>query len=602
MKRLTALLLAALFLVMPLAGCTSDKEEDAKTKIEEEDKGAIIQTFLTSTPSSIDPSAIYGSSETIKLMGLLYEGLTTIDENGKMQKALAKEWEYEIDERDDYMKLEIKLNSSRWSDGIIVDADDFIFAWTRLLKPENKNENAALLYPILNAKKAKEGLVSINDVGLTAVKDNVIEIIFEKEYSEDDFVEYFLRRLASPALVPLREDVVTSREGWDLSGKSSYVTNGPFKIKIWDDYQLALERSVYYRCVGDNDRNADDKIVKPYQIINSFREGKDSNDQFERYRDETEMTKKVFYVSLAGASIPVYEAAEDMKKSKVVTDSQLSTYCLFFNTNNELLSDARVRKALSLAIDREALCALVAGEAKPATGLIPYGIEDVKAKQDFRKKGGDIVLKNADIEAAKALLKEAGVKGGNLKVEASNARGYEKTVLNAVASAWKELGFKLEVTTKRGDFIYNKANGLLEFTQNEVDILAFDLQSMTSNAYGMLMQFSAEFGGHPIDVTTGPSEEDVVFTPYFTGFSDEEYDKICAEAVAAVTDKERTAALHKAEEYIMDKAPVAPLFFNSDTYLVSNVLSGIETDKFGRLNLIELKQKGYEKYKPKDEE
>ena len=60
--------------------------------------------------------------------------------------------------------------------------------------------------------------------------------------------------------------------------------------------------------------------------------------------------------------------------------------------------------------------------------------------------------------------------------------------------------------------------------------------------------------------------------------------------------------MHRAEEYILDKAPVAPLFFNSDTYLVSNVLSGIETDKFGRLNLTELEQKGYEKYKPKDEE
>ena len=602
MKRLTALLLAALFLVMPLAGCSSDKEKDAQTKIEEEDKGAIIQTFLTSAPSSIDPSAVYGSSESIKLMGLLYEGLTTIDENGEMQKALAKDWEYEIDERDGYMKLEIRLNSSRWSDGIIVDADDFIYAWTRLLRPENKNENAALLYPVFNAKKAKEGLVSINDVGLTAVKDNVIEIIFEKEYCEDDFVEYFLRRLASPALVPLREDIVSSKEGWNLSGKSSYVTNGPFKIKIWDDYQLTLERSVYYRCVGDNNRNPDDKLVKPYQIVNLYREGKDSGAQFERYCNETEMANKVFYVSLAGASLPIYEAAEGMNKSKVESKSQLSTYCLFFNTNNELLSDARVRKALSLAIDREALTSLVAGEAKPATGLVPYGIEDVKTKQDFRKKGGEVISSKADIEAAKALLSQAGVKGGSLKVEASNARGYEKTVLNAIASAWKEIGFKLEVTTRRSDFIYNKANNLLGLTQNEVDILAFDLQSMTSDAFGMLMQFSAEFGGQPIDVTTGPSEEDVVFTPYFTGFADEEYDKICAEISAAVTSKERTAAMHRAEEYILDKAPVAPLFFNSDTYLVSNVLSGIETDKFGRLNLTELEQKGYEKYKPKDEE
>ncbi len=599
MKRLTALLLAALFLVMPLAGCSSDKE-DGQTAATDEDKGAIIQTYLASAPASIDPSAMYGSSETIKLMGLLYEGLTTINEDGKLEKALAKEWEYEIDERDDYMKLEITLNSSRWSDGIIVDAEDFIYAWTRILKPENKNENAALLYPVLNAKKAKEGLVSINDVGLTAVKDNVIEIVFEKEYSDDDFVEYFLRRLASPALVPLREDIVSSKEGWDLAGRSSYITNGPFKIKVWDSYELTLERSVYYRAVSDNDGNKDDKIVKPYRIVNLYSEGDNANEQFKRYRDEEVASNKVFYVSLAGASEDVIEAADDMKKSDVKTNDMLSTYCLFFNTNNELLADARVRKALSIAIDREALAEL-AGDAEAATGLIPYGIEDVKAKQDFREKGGDILADEAQIEEAKKLLKEAGVSGGKLKAEASNARDYEKRVLNLIASAWKELGITLEVSTRRSDYIYNKANGHSEFTQNEVDIIAFDLQSMTSDAYGMLMQFSAVYGGHPIDVTTGPSEEDVVYAPYFTGFADEEYDKLCEKILAAVTTKERTAAMHEAEEYLLEKAPVAPLFFNCDTYLVSNQLSGIEQDKFGRLNLIKLKQKSYDKYLPEQD-
>lgn len=597
MKRLTALLLAALFLLIPLAGCSSDKDDQA---LENEDKGAIIQTYLTSAPASIDPSAMYGSSENIKLMGLIYEGLTTINEKGKLEMALAKEWEYEIDERDGYMKLEIKLNNSRWSDGIIVDADDFIYAWTRILKPENKNENAALLYPILNAKKAKEGLVSINDVGLTAVQDNVIEIVFEKEYADDDFVEYFLRRLASPALVPLREDIIASKEGWNLPGKSSYITNGPFKIKKWDENEFTLERSVYYKAVSDNENNKDDKVVKPYQIVNLYSEGDDSNEQFIRYRDEEVDSNKVFYVSLVGASANNLEAAQDIKKSKVETDDMLSTYCLFFNTNNELLADARVRKALSLAIDREEL-AVIAGTAKAATGLVPYGIEDVNTKDDFREKGGDVISDKANIEQAKALLKEAGVSGGKLKAEASNSRPYEKAVLNKIATAWKQIGFTLEVSTRRSDYIYNKANGIADFAQNEVDILAFDLQSMTSDAYGMLMQFSAEFGGHPIDVTTGPSEEDVVYTPYFTGYADGEYDKLCEKIVNAVTAKERTAAMHEAEQYLVDSAPVAPLFFNCDTYIVSNQLSGVEKDKFGRLDLTQLKQENYEKYLPVEE-
>ena len=177
MKKLLALVLAVVLLVPAmLTSCGTD----------EEIKGAEIQMFLTTLPQRLDPAAVYSDADTMKVMGLLYEGLTTLNEKGKVEKAIAKDWEYEIDERDNLMKLEIELTKTRWSDGIILDADDFIYAWTRILLPENNNSNAALLYPIYNAQEVKEGLCSVNDLGLYAVKDDLLQIVFEPSFIGPD--------------------------------------------------------------------------------------------------------------------------------------------------------------------------------------------------------------------------------------------------------------------------------------------------------------------------------------------------------------------------------------------------------------------------------
>lgn len=584
MKKFLSLILAATFLCTALIGCSSSGNESSNDEI----KGAVVQTYLTSAPVSIDPSAFYSSSDAIKVMGLIYEGLTEIDDNGKLKKALAKEWEYEVDERDDYLKLTITLKKSRWSDGIIIDADDFIYAWTRILLPENENDNAALLYPILNAKKVKEGLCSVNDLGVHAIKDSVLEIIFEKEFTD---VEYFLRTLASPALVPLREEVV-STQGWSSPGAASYVTNGPFKIKLWTNSNLTLERSVYYRAVSDSDSAKDDKVVKPYQIVNDYSQGRNPDAQYVRFQNED-----LFYLSLNGVSRDTYNKVA----KKAESSDLLSTYCLFFNLEDPLFEDVRVRQALSLAIDREKLANIAVTGVKPATGLVPYGIEDTKTSKDFRKEGGNLISTNQDLEKAKQLLSEAGVTGGDIVIECSNARGFEETMMYFINAAWLELGFNVTISTPNQNYLFNKANGTYEFNQNDANVVAMDIQSMTANAYGMLMSFSSEYGGKFVDVTTGPNEEDVVYGKHLTGFADKEYDALCEAVVKAENTKERTAALHEAEKYLVEQMPVVPLFFNTDEY-ISQKLSNVEADKFGRLNLTNLKQSNYKKYLPAEEE
>lgn len=602
MKRLLALILSCLFIASSLVAC-SGGSDDEKEKKKDEIKGAEIQMFLTTLPESIDPSASYTTVDHIRLMGLLYEGLTTINEKGKLENALCKSYEYDFNQRTGNLELLITLENSRWSDGNLITADDFRFAWKRVLLPENNNTNAALLYPILNAKKVKEGLCSEDDFGMYSLKNNLIQITFEKDYvNEDDYsksevkkkVEYFLRRLASPALVPLREDVVDDdTKDWCKPNGTSYVTNGPFKIKAWNSGELTFERSVNYRCVGDSESNADDKIVKPYRLITLYAQGTSADNHYQRYVDEN-----CFFLNLNSASPEVVSAFG----KKVDEDPTLSSTVIYLDHTHELFANPKVRQALSMAIDRNAIAA--ATNSAAATGFVPTGVEDVKANSDFRKKGGNLWATGANVEAAKALLAEAGVKPANhvISIEFSNLRKDDEEMANAIQTAWKALGFKIKFGGKKQMYIDSKEDGTYELIKNNeavnaASVIIVNQQSMTTDAYSILTSYSGEYGGNVVDVT----KKDVVYGTHTTGYADAEYDKLCTAFANAENAKTRTAAMHEAEKYLAEQMPVIPLVFNN-SYYVTQKLSGIETDKFGRLDFTELEQKNFKKYLKAQEE
>lgn len=601
MKRLLAFILACLMIVPVLTACGGNEEDEKK---KDEDKGAEIQMFLTTLPESIDPSAAYTTTDQMRLMGLLYEGLTTIDDNGKLENALLGSYEYDFNQKTGNLELLIKLASSRWSDGNLVTADDFRFAWKRVLLPESNNANAALLYPVLNAKKVKEGLCSEDDFGVYSLKNNLIQITFEKDYvNEDNFsrgevkdrVEYFLRRLASPALVPLREDVVDDiTKDWCKPNGTTYVTNGPFKIKAWNSGELIFERSVNYRCVGDTEGNPDDKIVTPYRLITMYAEGTNADAHYEKYTN-----KESFYLNLNSASPEVL----DSFGKKVKEEDLLSTSIVYLDNTHELFKNPKVRKALSLAIDRNTIAA--GTNSDPATGFVPSGVEDTSRKSDFRKNGGKLISPSANIEAAKALLKEAGITKPSsyvISIEYSNLREDDEQMALACKEAWSALGFKIKFGAKKQMYIDSKEDGTYPLIKNNeavnaASVIIVNFQSMTADAYSILTAFSTEYGGTYVDVT----KKDVVYAPHTTGFEDLKYNDLCDAFANATSDKERSAAMHAAEEYIVEQMPVIPLVFNK-AYFVTQKLSKYDTDKFGRLDFTELKQSGYKKYLEKNEE
>ncbi len=597
-------MLALIMCVASFTGC-SKKDED--------DKGAEINMYISNLPVDLDPTRIQFDSENLKLYSLLYEGLFKINQNGKLENALVKDSEWEEDERDGKIKLILKLNRTSWSDGVSVTADDVVYTFKRLLDPDNSNPAAALLFPIENAKSAKSGLMTIDDVGFSAINPTTIEIIFEEGFTD---IEFFKRSLANPVFTPVREDIVMQYgEDWAQpifvkytrqkdDAFSSIVTNGPFTIKEWTEDSVLLERSIYYRNLDPEGNVA--KYVTPYRIVVNY--GDTADVQLENYNikknAENHLDRNFFIGSFTKEG---YESV----KSKVESFDNGAMYTYYFNTENKTLSDARVRKALSIALDRNEIAAIVGRGVTPATGFVPTGVAvDNKGKKDYRDKAEDVISASANLEEAKALLKEAKVTKGNITIAIRNDLAWEKDVADYVKGVWSGLGFTVNV--KRFDAQSDSKNVISEYEKmiasGDFDVIAVNQCALSDDAYSFLVPYAREFSGSvvPVDDDAIPSSAHV------TGFDDEEYNTLIGTfehdpetgdilsmtgVLVAKNASERLEIYKQAEKLLAEKAPCAPLFFGTNNYLVSGELSKVKFNNVGAPVFTKTNLKNYNHYK-----
>ena len=264
MKKIISLLLFAAMLATMLVGCGSTLEGD--------EKGYTIDVYIGSELSDYDPALAYTDDSAVKVLGLIYEGLTRINAKGEVENAIMKSYKViENPDKNDY-RLQITIKTTKWSDGRVVSADDVVYAWKRILDPEFSCAAASLLFDVKNARDVKNGDNSIDDLGIAAIDDNVIEVQFEEKVNYNQFLE----NCACLALVPLREDVVTRYDAFGTA-VSTLCTNGPFAIKGLElGKRLMLERNVYYFRDTDND-DAFDKYVIPYRLEINFSEDEEAN-------------------------------------------------------------------------------------------------------------------------------------------------------------------------------------------------------------------------------------------------------------------------------------------------------------------------------------
>ncbi len=598
-----------------------------------DDDGPEFNTYYCGELYDFDPAKAYFSEASMNVLNLLYQPLFVLKDNGKVENGLADGYRIVEDEEKNLYQMVITLGDSYWSaDGELVTGDDVVFAWKRIIACDFQSPAAPLLYDIKNAVAVKQGDVSIDDFGVVADMQEVT-ITFEGKIDYDAF----LRNLTSIALVPLRESAVSLRPDYWAKHIAYITTNGPFTVRTlnFDTGEFTLARNKYYQRERESTEYVG-KYVKPNMITTNWIDAKTYNPggitgwtpefRLERIKDNydeyiadvfAKFTEKqieaieetVFFIG----DIPVDKRAE-FASDAVVSDAS-STYSYLFNTENPLFADARVRQALSLAIDRNALAELlVFGEA--ATGLITPSTWEGDTTDSFRKN--DLLATSANLTEAKALLKDAGVTGGSFTIT-YHYSSRDEAVANYIKDVWEDLGFDVEIEEVTFQYIEGTYDDIkveeqklrepelyTKYLNRDFDVIAMDYQMFSKDAFVPLAAFTSDMNGNgikfiPLDEKDPDSVTTFEVYKHNTGFTSDAYDTLMDKALAEKDVTKKSTYLHQAEELLLEEMPVMPLIFNQTYYVKSDELSGVSTNTYGYHDFTEATIKDYPKYFAKED-
>lgn len=596
MKKIIAAMLCVVTILCVLTGC-----------VDKVDPGAEINIYMSYT-TNFDPSVAYTDQAASELLSLVYQGLFTVDDNGKLQNAMCKK--YTVTDN----VIEFTLKTTRWSDGTTVTADDYVYAWKRILDPEFQSEAASLLFYIKNAEEVKNGDTSIDNLCLYAAGDSIVRV----ELIDSSFVDQFLYNCASVALFPLREDVVAkitidepyyddfldATTGEKILAANDVLTTyswaslsavlvscGPFYVKKMDLYPssgnptITLERNkYYYRDVSETGDDALQKYVTPYRLVIELVSPEEA---YEAYVNGTAVESNGEPILYNGNI-----ALANRTSSDNVRDL-MATYSYFFNTENPLFEKAEVRSALAAVLDREAIANLVV-YGKAATGLLTDSVFYTTRKTSFREVAGTTVGASMTIEEAKAaILAAGGSTSGSftIKVRDNDA---EKAVAEYIAGIWGQIGYQVSVETlgyrstryyevagvkESGFDVQSVYEGLTRdlyleaYQAGNFDVIGVQYSMLSTDAFAALAPFASSYSGNAYDF----SESSDVFekVSHITGYQSDAYDELMNQYLQTTDIEQRAAILVEAEKLLLSDAPITPLYFMQTGSLSTSRLKGV---------------------------
>jgi oligopeptide transport system substrate-binding protein len=254
-----------------------------------------------------------------------------------------------------------------------------------------------------------------------------------------------------------------------------------------------------------------------------------------------------------------------MTNNGLYIEGQLGTYFLCLNVKDETLKDVRVRKALSLAIDRNYLVKSVAkGGQQPADTFVATGLSDVDNTKEFHDVANkwysvDAADYQANVAEAKQLLADAGYPDGKglPSIELMINPGHE-SIAEAVIYMWQqELGVNATISSQDwAVFIETRKNGEYQIAR-----------------HGWLADYNDPISFLDMWVTGGGNND--------AQYSNKKYDDLIAKVKASSDRTERINLMHQAEAILAEDMPIIPLYFYTDLYLKSDKLQGFYTSPLG---------------------
>lgn len=536
-KKVMSLLMIAVIAASALGGCGFTKEEKS-TDTKNKDKEPVQEITMSqaSDPQIYDPRSMVGL-DMRQVAGQMYLSLLRLDQNGELQPGNAENWEI----NDDQTVYTFNLNKEvQWSDGEPVTAKDYVYAWTTALEPEYASDTADAFYDIKNAKKYNTGEASVEDVGVKAIDDYTLEVTMENQNP------LFLESAASVKMAPVRQDIVEKYDDpqeWSFTPETM-VVNGPFIMTENEPKQyIVLEKNKnYYK--------ADEIKLDKIKIV------------FVEEATTALASFKTDAVDIC-TTIPEAEIKGMIDEGTAVVSPMIATYYYSFNMSDmvedaavrEAFSKVEVRKALSLAIDRDAITQeVVKGGQTPAKGFVAAGIV-MPDGSDWTDESS-YLSEQADLEEAKELLADAGYPNGEgfptFQIFYNTSETHQ-AIAQAVQDMWKQgLGINVELVNKETKvFADERQNGFFQMTR-----------SGNENGSTIVPEMLELFTTDMIGVSNEPR------------YSNPDYDALIKQATSASDIEARMEFYRQAEELLMKDMPVIPVYYYTNVAAVKSDVKG----------------------------
>ncbi|MET3291383.1 UNVERIFIED_CONTAM: dipeptide transport system substrate-binding protein [Brevibacillus sp. OAP136] len=513
------------------APAPSDSSKETPTPQDQHSKLLLLNNLKE--PTSLDPPIGFDQIS-YDILNNMMEGMTRLGKDNNPEPAAAKEWKISEDGKTYTFLLR---DGIKWSNGDPVTAQDFEFAWKRLLDPQTASPAAFLGYVFEGGEAFGNGKGKAEDVKIKALDDKTLEV--KLAYP----APYLIHMVSNPAFFPVHKATVEKDPKWAADAKT-ILSNGPFKLTEWThDSEVKMVKNENY---WDAANVKLDGVT--WKMID------DENTEYQMYQNE----------ELHTSGVPADMADQLFKDNKVTVADSAGTSFYRFNVTKEPFDNVNIRKAFSMAIDRQTLVDYVLQvKQKPAFAFVSPGMAD-PAGGDFREVGGDYV--KFDAAEAKKLL-EQGMKEKGYKQLPEVTMSYSSGTTNEkVAQALQEM-----------------------FKQNiGVDVKMQKMESKVLTAEQKKLQlqlsrssFLPDFGD-PINFIDGFQTGNPMNR---TGWSNPKFDKLIKDAYNQPDNKKRFELMHEAEKTLFEDAPIAPLYFYNSTYLQSDKVEGIVRHALGYMDL-----------------
>lgn len=498
--------------------------------------GSTLRLNIYSEPPTLDPRKAYDITSGTVLQ-LLFDGLTRIGLDGLPHPSVAER--IEIDETGRLYTFH--LRHSLWSNGDPVTANDFAETWKEMLHPSFPADLAQQLFVIRGARAAKGGEIPLDEVGIWTPNRQTLEVELETP------TPYFLSLCASCTYFPIHRKIAATHPEWADQSSPLYVSNGPFRLEKWRHHSkiVATKNPTYW------DRAA----VR----LNKVEMAMVSDERSELYMLERGE------LDWAGTPMSVlsYDAIPSLRRQELIQSIPIgATYWYKINTRLPPFHNAKIRQALSMAMDRESIVHYVTqGHHAPATRLIPpcLGLK------------GEPILSFDPAQARRLFhegLEELGMTLQELPpvVISYNTSQEHQRIAQTVQHQWQEtLGVRVQLRTAEWRI------HLSRLRSGDFEIARQSWVATVEDPIDMLQLLM-----YPSDSEYGGNNE--------TGWHHPRYTELVAQAALERDIDRRHDLLREAEEILLEEMPLIPIFFCDVNFVINPNLRDCLLSRLGQLD------------------